>query len=58
MSNLEATTTLNIKMKNMPNSNVLGRLRTFGLKEAMMARVVIVRMTMSSLILWVMRREM
>ena len=43
-SNWEATTTLNTRMKNIPNSKVLGMFRIFGEKEAMMERVVMVRM--------------
>ena len=49
MSNCEATTTLKIRMKNIPNSNVLGNVRTYLLNEAAIANVVIVRMIINSL---------
>ena len=56
-SNCEATTTLNTRMKNMPNSNVLGIFRILGEKEATIESVVIVRIITNSLSCPVMRRD-
>ena len=48
ISKREATITLKIKIKNIPNSKVLGKLRILLLKEATMANVVMVRRTTTS----------